>query len=539
MSRLILVDDDLEQLWLRKLLLEHSGHEVRAVTTADAARAAVLEDVPDIIVLDLHLGRDGDGLGLIRELRGANPGMRIAVFSGWTADLIGREEAKMVDAIVTKPARTERLLKALAKLAMVAMLSLLIHPLEAQRSTFPFQVDRAGEAIAEITMSAPGANWAKTSATASVADVRVDDGTPFQIMVYSGETRQRYPVFLGSLPAGPHRISVVRNEKESAPGAGLAVEKVDFQTGLTDEVLAHAPVLYARANTAGKFSDIPLLVYAEKLRDGADPILQYTVIFSNEDGGTSTRALMARWGRTTDIEYVYRLNLGNGKAIIQSRDHKEVEFAGKRDGSHPLLQPVTDNNMVAAVEGDLPAALRYQIAPVLVDLSAHSRENVMDDRPLNYRVMGEELIREGKLRPFATVDGEKISDPRNYLYVEMKVTNRTSGVSVNVRLRDESIWRSGDLGRVDYAISRSEWVRTTVELPPAIRADQIAEIGLACVVAPGPDRRMQASGECRVEAVTKAFLLDREYKPGSSVWSLPIAIAIPTGEMRTYAVRAR
>ena len=32
---------------------------------------------------------------------------------------------------------------------------------------------------------------------------------------------------------------------------------------------------------------------------------RYSVIFSNEDGGTATDRLMATWGRTTDIEFVY------------------------------------------------------------------------------------------------------------------------------------------------------------------------------------------------------------------------------------------
>ena len=71
-------------------------------------------------------------------------------------------------------------------------------------------------------------------------------------------------------------------------------------------VYANAPILFARLNTVGKFSDIPLLLYCERLQENSEPVLQYTVIFSNEDGGTSTRALMARWGRSTDIEYVYK-----------------------------------------------------------------------------------------------------------------------------------------------------------------------------------------------------------------------------------------
>ena len=89
-------------------------------------------------------------------------------------------------------------------------------------------------------------------------------------------------------------------------------------------------MFYARANTIGKFTDIPLVLYCERLSENGDPFLQYTLIFSNEDGGTSTRALMARWGRTTDVEYVYRafLNADGSlrRATIQVEGHKEKEF---------------------------------------------------------------------------------------------------------------------------------------------------------------------------------------------------------------------
>src|SRR5947207_2574200 len=80
------------------------------------------------------------------------------------------------------------------------------------------------------------------------------------------------------------------------------------------------------------------------------------------------------------------------------------------------------------------------------------------------------------------VDGEKASDPRNYLYIEAKVGNLDSGVAVLVRLRGEDRWLSSHLGRNDYAISRDGWVRTTVELPPGTKEPQIDEIGFECLV---------------------------------------------------------
>jgi len=529
MSRVLLVEDDADQLEIRKLLLEHAGHEVVSAQDAESARELFARWPPEIALVDLRLKTDNDGLDLVREFRTARPALRILVLSGWVEGLAGRVEAAMVDAVLPKPSGSGTLLKTVARLALMTLLATAMWA-----QTYPFEVGRTGEAVAEITMSSPGGNWVKAGAEAAVADVRVDDRPPFQVMVFNGAASHVYPVFLGELSAGRHKISIERNQQHSAAGAALSVAGVAFQTSSPSAALLHTPVLFARRNTIGKFSDVPLLVYAEELQDGGDPILQYTVIFSNEDGGTSTRALMARWGRTTDIEYVYRVNTRTHRAIIQSRDHKDIVYEGRLEGKHPLLMPVTDNNMVdPATHG----TIRYQLAPIIVDLSKHSREQVMDDHPWSYRVASDELRREAKLRPFGTVDGEKISDPHNYLYVEAKVANRNSGLSVNVKLRGDGLWRSGALGRADYAISREGWVRTTVELPLGTRADQIEEIGLECVVSPGPERRMPLAGQCRVDGVSKAFLLDANDRPGPSLWMLQAPVELATGEMRAYRVR--
>ena len=110
----------------------------------------------------------------------------------------------------------------------------------------------------------------------------------------------------------------------SAPNSALKVLKVRFREVPPRTprwpVLAHAPILYARADTVGGFTDVPLLAYCERLVEDGKPLLQYTTIFSNEDGGTSTRALMARWGRTTDIEYIYRAWL-DGERRSGARHH--------------------------------------------------------------------------------------------------------------------------------------------------------------------------------------------------------------------------
>lgn len=66
--RLLVVDDDAELRDLLVRALERDGHIVDACATLVSARRALLQDAPDMLVLDLELP-DGDGIALCRELR--------------------------------------------------------------------------------------------------------------------------------------------------------------------------------------------------------------------------------------------------------------------------------------------------------------------------------------------------------------------------------------------------------------------------------------------------------------------------------------
>lgn len=411
--------------------------------------------------------------------------------------------------------------------------------------TLTLRLSRPAEVVAELDMRSPGSDFAQRGREAALACIRVEGRAPHYVTLFAGPETRTYRVFLGWLPAGEHRVMVERDGKWSAPGSGfelIGARFLEYRPGDDYyEVLAHAPVIFAREDTLGRFSDVPLVTYCERLREGDADLLQYTIVFSNEDGGTSTRALMARWGRTADIEYVYRVwpdSQGRPRrATIQTRNHREVDFTGVHEGWHPLLYVVTRNNMVAA-EG--PATLRYQLAPAVLDLTRASRELVLDEDPALYRVLAQELEREGKLRPFGVVEGEKISDPRNYLYAEMQLENRDSAVAVLVRLDGEQIWRSSHLGRWDYAIARDGWVRTTIELPPGTAPDRVREVGFYCLVIPQrvKDKDLWPdAGHCRVLAVRRFFLLDAAYRPGGDFWRLPEdapPLEIPSGQIRVF-----
>jgi NAD(P)-dependent dehydrogenase (short-subunit alcohol dehydrogenase family)/CheY-like chemotaxis protein len=66
MCRLLIADDDVQQLGIRKLLLEAAGHEVAVAEDAPEARRLLEELRPDVLVMDLRLPKLKDGLSLIR-----------------------------------------------------------------------------------------------------------------------------------------------------------------------------------------------------------------------------------------------------------------------------------------------------------------------------------------------------------------------------------------------------------------------------------------------------------------------------------------
>jgi len=277
-----------------------------------------------------------------------------------------------------------------------------IHLAVAQSSSQPttslatetFNVAEETEVGLEIEARSPGASWAREGAEAAAVLISVDGEYNQDLLLWAGDELFQYRVMLGHLTKGKHTVSVALNLPRSAAGAQLAEVKslrplllaTAPRSGGSKEdqlALAHSPVLYARANTIDHFTDIPLLMYYEILRSGGtDLTVRYTVIFTNEDGGTQTVALMARWGRGTDIEWAYEFHLRDGKITeetYQGVSHETKAFTGSRTaGQHPLLAVASDNNNFS----DLAcSAVRFAPLPIRADLETATRESVMDRYP--------------------------------------------------------------------------------------------------------------------------------------------------------------
>src|SRR5512132_1899517 len=104
-----------------------------------------------------------------------------------------------------------------------------------------------------------------------------------------------YTALVHALPAGKHGIVAQPSPYWTWP-SGAAAPALTVVQAPQSIVIARAPALWVRADTIGTSTDLPLLMYAEDLRVNGTGVLRYSVIFSNEDGGTATPALLARWG---------------------------------------------------------------------------------------------------------------------------------------------------------------------------------------------------------------------------------------------------
>jgi CheY-like chemotaxis protein len=113
MCRLLVADDDTQQLGIRKLLLEAAGHEVMVAEDVAETRRLLAESRPDVLVMDLRLPDLEDGLRLIRMVNKGPFAAKIIVLSGWTEELCDLPEEKLVACVLGKPIRNEQLLEAI------------------------------------------------------------------------------------------------------------------------------------------------------------------------------------------------------------------------------------------------------------------------------------------------------------------------------------------------------------------------------------------------------------------------------------------
>ena len=401
-----------------------------------------------------------------------------------------------------------------------------------------FLLEAPAEVAAVVTASCSGCDWGRRTYEAPALELRLDGGYSQHLLLTRGEERAEYRVALGRLASGAHRLTVGldphRSARHARPATVSGIAITTTRAGSVEERMAsHAPVLMARANSLRRFSDVPLLMWVETDELGHGRMrLRYSVVFSNEDGGTPPDRLMATWGRLTDLGFVYGVEVDAVGDVLAARyqgpEHRILDFTGVREARHPLLHVVTDNNMVSD-RG--PTTVRFAPAPIPFDLASASREAVMDAHPWTYAVSAREVRREGRVSEWARPGSKKVPDPRRFLTLEACAITEDATVafSAAVRQADGSTrWHASDAGIPSFRIGRratefpNGCFRGAVALPAGTHAEDVVALRLRAYTQPprkdGPPLA-KGTGRVRLKRVNTLFLLGSDDRPGPSLFS--------------------
>ena len=389
----------------------------------------------------------------------------------------------------------------------------------------PLRREFSLEADAEVTVAlratCVSCDWSIEGQEA--AALRIDvDGRYSQHVLLTRRGEARYAFFIGTFDAGRHVLTATHDAVLSAKGSGaVVVSELELQIvnrGMPEHSwLAEAPILHARRGTIERFSDVPLAMYVEALPEARG--YRYTVIFSHEDGGTPTDRLMATWGRSTDIEFVYEVEQlpdGITRRRYQGPDHEILPFTGKRAGSHPLLWVSTDNNMVS--DSGPNDVVRFALTPQLVDLTNVSREVFMDANPWLYAIMTAELVREGRIDPAAAPGSGNIPHPLQFAYVEAcgELRDATMALDVGVEAAGRTAWYPTDRGNARFRIARSGCFRTAVPLPAGTSPAAIRRVRARAYTRPprnGEAKLSPGAASASLSRVNGIFMLNAQFTP--------------------------
>jgi hypothetical protein len=418
---------------------------------------------------------------------------------------------------------------------MTALVAWLAPAPQTDTFTRAFSFDRPSEVLAVIHAGCARCDWGEPGREAVALRLLVDGTYSQHLFLPRGEASVDYRVRLGTLAPGRHELRVERDAELSANAAGPAtidVAAVDaLVQSVNDDFTAQsmAPILYARPNTVGAFTDLPLLMWYEVEPTPRGRQFRYSVIFSNEDGGTATDRLMATWGRTTDIEFVYGAEVDAAGQILaeefQGPGHEVPAFKGQHEARHPLLWVSTDNNMVSESG---PTRIRYAPQAVKFDLTNVSREAVMDANPWTYAIASVEMRRERKIVDDAPPGHNTISDPRRFVYVEACGHVGNAALAISIGVRDQ--WIPSDRGMRQYRIVRDGCFRAATPLPAGTRASDIRALRVQAFERPPADGVAPAAPDpVRLTRINNVFMLDARFLPGPSILKWEGLVTIRAG----------
>ena len=112
--RILLVDDNDDLLEVLSLVLEDNGFEVEAAANVNDALKLIAAQRFDVLLSDLQMPDDGDGLTVVSAMRHSNPKAVTFILSGYPQmDKAAKAILQQMDEVLTKPISPELLVKAI------------------------------------------------------------------------------------------------------------------------------------------------------------------------------------------------------------------------------------------------------------------------------------------------------------------------------------------------------------------------------------------------------------------------------------------
>ncbi len=152
-SKLLVVDDERLIRWSLDQTLTKAGYEVSTASTGETALAAIREDPPDVILLDLKLP-DLEGLQVLRQAKELSPTVQVLIMTAY-ADVSTAVEAMKLGAYdyLSKPIDFENLAVTLRNAQEASLLKRKVQLLS-EKHRHPYRLDRivgTSRALQEIT----------------------------------------------------------------------------------------------------------------------------------------------------------------------------------------------------------------------------------------------------------------------------------------------------------------------------------------------------------------------------------------------------
>src|SRR5262245_14337790 len=117
--------------------------------------------------------------------------------------------------------------------------------------------------------------------------IAIDGMSSQELLIFPAAGTREYGTLIGPLTAGTHTITITPSRFWPSAMAGINATSARFVAPDDSDATAirFAPALWARADTIGTSSDLPLLMYVESQQTPDEATtLRYSIVFSNEDG---------------------------------------------------------------------------------------------------------------------------------------------------------------------------------------------------------------------------------------------------------------